>query len=177
MNKFVTCVLSILLIVILGNVRVLSSELTEEEKTNKELIEWLFTEGLNKQNPDAFDSVLADDYVRYCDAMPPEMQVLRGKETMIQFLTEHFITFPDWNGKIIQMVIEDDMVAIVAIGTGTMTGKMGPHKPTGKSVKVTEIMMHRFRDKKIIETWVSWDNVNFLTQAGLMGSPESSEDQ
>lgn len=177
MNKFATYVLSILLIVILGNVKVLSSELTEEEKTNKELIEWLFTEGLNKQNPEAFDSVLADDYVRHCDAMPPEMQLLKGKETMKKFLAEHFVTFPDWNEEIIQMIVEDDMIAIVAIGTGTMTGKMGPYNPTGKSVKVTDIMMHRFKNGKIIETWVTWDNVNFLTQAGLMESPESSNDK
>jgi predicted ester cyclase len=175
MRRLAAFAVAIILIAASGHVMVQGSELTEEERLNKELIEWVFAEGVNKHNPDAWDSVLADNYVRYCDAMPPRMQELHGTETMKQFLAEHFAAFPDWDEQIIQMVVEDDKVAIVSIGTGTMTGGMGPFKPTGKRVKITDIMVHRFKDGKIIESWVSWDNVNFMTQAGLTPVPSEEE--
>lgn len=174
MTRKLAVVLIVALLVAFGFQRSTSaSDLTAEEELNKKNLEWVFAEGVNKQNPDAWDRVTSPDYIRYCDAMPPELQVLRGLETMKKFLAEHFAAFPDWNEQIIQMVVQDDKIAVVSIATGTMTGKMGPFEPTGGKVKITDIMIFRFVDGMIVESWITWDNVSFMTQVGLMPPPEA----
>jgi len=127
MSRVATFTIAVSLVFASSHLMGRDSGLSKEEQTNKEVIEWIFAEGLNKQNPEACDSVLSDDYVRYCDAMPPDLHVMRGKEIMLKFLAEHFVTFPDWNEEIIEMVVENDKVAIVSVATGTMIGKMGPY--------------------------------------------------
>ncbi len=99
MSRTVTVVVLIALMVIFGvHQSALSSELTAEEKLNKEQLEWVFAEGLNKHNPDAWDRVTSPDYIRYCDAMPPELQELLAGETPIEktsfscWETSHFET-------------------------------------------------------------------------------------
>lgn len=143
------------------------SDMTEKEVQNKNLIEWIYVEGVNKQNPDAWDSVLSADYVRHCDAMPPDMQEIHGIETMKEFLAGHFVAFPDWHEEITQIVVQGDRVAMVTIGTGTMTGQLGPFAPTNKKVREMNIMIHRIENGNIAETWITWDNLNFMNQAGL----------
>jgi len=161
----------ILTLILTSHLWAQSQELTKEEQTNKEVLEWIFTNGVNAHNPDAWDSVLAPNYVRYCEAMPPEFQELRGIESMKKFLAEHFAAFPDWNEEFEKLVISGDMIAAISRGTGTMTGKMGMFEPTGKKVSALTFMIHRFENGKIVESWVTWDNINFLTQAGLFPPP------
>lgn len=153
------------------------ADLTAEESQNKQLIEWVFAEGVNNQNLNAFDSALADDYVRYCDAMPEGAKELHGAEAMKGFLVWHFAAFPDWNEQIQQMVIRDDKIAVISIGTGVMTGGFGPFEATGKTVKITNIMIFRFEKGRIAESWITWDNVHFLTQLGLFPPPAPLEKQ
>ena len=68
-------ILAAAIVMILSGVQAMAqgSGLTEEEKLNKQVLEWVFAEGVNAQNLDAWDSVLAPEYVRHCDAMPPGM--------------------------------------------------------------------------------------------------------
>lgn len=152
---------------------------SKEEALNIERVKWIYAEGVNKQNPDAWDEVLTEDYVRHCDAMPPGMQEMKGIETMKGFLKEHFAAFPDWHEEITQIMADGDMVAVVTIGTGTMTGAFGPFQPTGKSAEEMNVIMFRFEDGKIAESWITWDNLNFMNQLGLEipypSAPESGK--
>jgi hypothetical protein len=47
----------------------------------------------------------------------------------------------------------------------------GPFPAIGKSFKVTIIGIHRIAKGKIAETWVTWDNVAWLTQIGHFPHP------
>lgn len=143
----------------------------ETEESNKELVRYITEEGVNKHNPDKWDEVLTEDYVRHCEAMPPELQEIRGIETMKGFLKEHFAAFPDWRESIDLMIAEGDKVAYITTGTGTQTGQMGPFPPSNKQCNVKTFIVHRFEDGKIAESWVSWDNVAFLTQLGHFPPP------
>ena len=106
-------------------------------------------ERVNRGDITVFDELLSADYSRHCQAMPPEAQA-----------------FPDWNDNIDFMFAVDDKVAYVTTSTGTQTGQMGPFPPTGKRVNLVSIIIQRLENKKIAETWISWDNVSFLTQLG-----------
>jgi predicted ester cyclase len=57
---------------------------------------------------------------------------------------------------------------------GVQTGPMGGFPATGKEFALVNIIIQRLEDGKIVETWVSWDNVAFLSQLGLMPPPGGS---
>jgi len=120
-----------------------------------------------------FTSALAPDYMRHCQAMPPELQEMRGKEAMEQWLVSNQATFPDYREEIEWLVGEGDYVAWRSRGTGTQSGPMGPFPATNKRMDVVIIGMHRFENGRVVETWTSWDNLAVLMQLGLLPTVES----
>ncbi|HHI01958.1 MAG TPA: hypothetical protein ENL22_00385, partial [candidate division Zixibacteria bacterium] len=72
------------------------------------------------------------------------------------------------------VIAENDKVAYITKMTGTQTGPMGGLPASGKKFTLTNIVIHRFEDGKIAETWVSWDNVAMLSQLGFFPPPEST---
>lgn len=125
-------------------------------------------ERLSDGDLEGFIAGLAPDYVRHCQAMPPELQEIRGSETMKQWLLATQATFPDYREEIESLVGEGDFIAQRSRGTGTQRGAMGPFPATGKRMEVVIIGMHRFQDGLVAETWTSWDNLAVLMQLGLM---------
>jgi len=123
-------------------------------------------EQVNKGNIAVFDEVVAPSYARHCQAMPPPLQEIRGVEPLKKFVKENLASFPDWQDKIEFILAEGDKVAYITTSTGTQTGQMGPFPPSGKQVKVVSLIIHRLENGKIAETWISWDNVDFLRQLG-----------
>jgi predicted ester cyclase len=140
-------------------------------EANKEKVRTMLR-SLNAGDIGGFVSALSPDYVRHSQAMPPELQEIRGSEVMGAWLAENQVTFPDYHEEIEWLVGEGDFVAWRSRGRGTMTGPMGPFPATGKAMEVVIIGMHRFEDGKVVETWTSWDNLAVLTQLGLL-PPES----
>jgi len=78
---------------------------------------------------------------------------------------------PDWDEQIEILTAEGDKVAYLSKATATQKGPFGPFPASGKSFKVTIIGIHRIAKEKIAETWVTWDNVAWLTQLGHLSSP------
>jgi predicted ester cyclase len=102
--------------------------------------------------------------------MPPELQEIRGKDAMHQWLLSNQETFPDYHEEIEWMVGEGDFVAWRSRGRGTQNGALGPFPPTNKRMEVVIIGMHRFQEGLVAETWTSWDNLAALTQLGHLGA-------
>jgi predicted ester cyclase len=126
---------------------------------------------LNAGDVEGFVAGLAPDYVRHCQAMPPELQEIRGRDAMEQWLLSNQDTFPDYHEEIGWMVAEGDYVAQRSRGTGTQKGPLGPFPATGRRMEIVIMGMHRFENDLIAETWTSWDNVAALTQLGLLPGP------
>jgi len=133
---------------------------------NVEVLNRLYSEGINKQKLEIIEASLTDDYERHCQAMPPNLQTIKGKDKMMDLFKGHFLAFPDWKEEIVIKAIDGDIVAYLSKGTGTQTGQAGELLPKGKKCELDHIIIHRFEEGKIAETWVSWDNLSLLGQLG-----------
>jgi len=119
---------------------------------------------------ESFAATIGPTYVRHCQAMPPAQQELQGTEEFFAFLREFLEAVPEYEDTLSQMIADGDRVAYVSTMKGVQTGPMGDLPATGKGFTLVNIIIQRLEDGKIVETWVSWDNVAFLTQLGFMPS-------
>jgi predicted ester cyclase len=122
---------------------------------------------LNAGNIGGFVEHLADNYVRHCQAMPPDLQDIRGPEGMRAWLLANQEAFPDYREDLEMLVGEGDFVAWRSVGQGTQKAPFGPFPATGRRMTTVIIGMHRFENGKVTETWTSWDNLAVLRQLGL----------
>ncbi len=116
----------------------------------------------------SFAASIGPGYVRHCQAMPPGLQELEGTEEFFGFLREFVAGVPGYEDTLTQMMAAGDRVAYVSTMKGVQTGPVGDLPATGKSFTLVNIIIQRLEHGKIVETWVSWDNVAFLSQLGLM---------
>ena len=117
---------------------------------------------------DAFKSAIGPSYVRHCQAMPPGQQELRGTAEFFTFLEEWITAVPAYEDTLSQMIARGDKVAYVSTMTGVQSGPLGDLPATGKEFTLVNIIIQRLERGKVVETWVSWDNVALLSQLGLM---------
>ena len=143
----------------------------DEGKKNKELVAEVFAV-IEAGNFERLDQYIAADYVRHCQATP-DFQVT-GLGELKEFLAHDLETVSDPKLVVHRMLAEDDLVAFWATYSGIQDGPMGPYPATGKRMELDFAGMHRIADDKIVETWVTWDNLTGLTQLDLF-PPKSQE--
>ena len=117
---------------------------------------------------EAFKASIGPNYVRHCQAMPPGLQELRGTEEFFSFIEEFIKAVPGHQDTLSQMIAQGDMVAYISTISGTQTGPMGNLPASGKTFTLVNIIIQRLENGKVVETWVSWDNVSMLSQLGFM---------
>jgi steroid delta-isomerase-like uncharacterized protein len=128
-------------------------------------------EAMSKGNVDVFDEVFTENYVRHCQAMPPEFQEMHGGEQLKAFVVDFLKSVPDYHDSLGQIFAQGDMVAYIATGYGTQTGEMNGLPASGKEFALVNIILQRFENGKIAETWITWDNVAMLSQLGFFPPP------
>jgi len=122
-----------------------------------------------------FKSAIGPNYVRHCQAMPPGLQELHGTDEFFAFIEEFILGVSEYTDEISQMIAQGDRVAYVSTMTGIQTGPMGGFPASNREFKLVNIVIHRLDNGKIVETWVSWDNVSFLSQLGFLPPPSADE--
>jgi len=137
---------------------------TEE---NKALTRRLFEEGINQNNPNVFDELIAPDFVNY-DA-PPGMQ--RGPEGMHQLVAMFRTGFLDAHVTIEEEIADGDSVIHRGYFTGTHQGDFQGTPPTGKQIKVKTIDIWRVANGKAVENWVQMDMLGLMQQLGVIPAP------
>ena len=130
---------------------------------NKAIVELAF-EIVGTGNYERMHEVIADDYVRHCQATPD--LVINSLDQFKEFIRVDRLAIPDQKIKLHKLVAEDDHVAFFATYTGTQTGQMGPFPPSNKKASLEFSGIHRLENGKIVETWLTWDNVAILGQLG-----------
>ena len=123
-------------------------------------------DAMNERHLDDLDDIMAEDFVRHCEATP---QVdVRSREQFKEFLKAYDAGFPDNVQTFTHIVAEGDMIGVFATYEGTHLGPMGPFAPTGKTAKFSFAGVFRVEDGKLAELWVTWDNMAVLAQLGLL---------
>lgn len=150
------------------------SAVREMEEQNKALVQRIHAE-VSNGNLGIFDEVLAPNYIRHCQAMPPELQEIHGTEIFKAFVADFVNAVSNCKDEIEFIIADSNMVAYVTTTTGIQTGPMGDLPASGKEFMLKNIVIQRIEDGKIAETWISWDNVAMLTQLGFFPPPESDK--
>jgi predicted ester cyclase len=99
---------------------------------------------------------------------------LRGHEQVRQVTEALWSAFPDGIFSFAGRVLTGDAAAVELLFTGTNTGPLvtpnGEIPPTGKSVTIRSASIIRFRDGLIASEHAYTDQLDFMTQLGLMPS-------
>lgn len=126
-----------------------------------------YREAHNKNNLDALDAIVAKDVVSHnlLPGLPPGLE--GGKMAHKAFL----VSFPDIQTKTEHLVAEGDKVIEWYSARGTHTGPLMGIPPTGKKFEIPSVVVYRFANGKIVETWGLNDGQGLMEQLGLMPQP------
>jgi steroid delta-isomerase-like uncharacterized protein len=121
----------------------------------------------NRGNPDAFDPIVAADYVRHYSQSPGfgSLDVEGFKTTLLQM--RH--GFPDIRSKIDDVIGEDSEFTIRWSSEGTHLNPFLGIPATGKRIVTDGVTVCRFKGDRLQEEWVAW---NLDAVAGVLGFRE-----
>jgi steroid delta-isomerase-like uncharacterized protein len=136
----------------------------DEAERNKAVVRRFIEEVQNQKDWNAYDELNAEDFVNL--SAPPGVPTDREGGKM--FLGAFLNAFPDSRVTIDDMIAEGDRVVTKKTFTGTHTAELNGIPPTGKRVSITYVDILRLRDVKIIEHWLSMDQLSFMQQLGVL---------
>lgn len=130
-------------------------------------------ETFNHGDFELVDRLVAPDAVNHDPATPPELRGLSGPDVFKRTVGMYRAAFPD-----VQMIVDDviaagDKVVLRWHSEGTHRGELAGLAPTGVRGTVTGISIDRWKDGKLVESWVEWDNLGLARQIGA-APPEGS---
>jgi steroid delta-isomerase-like uncharacterized protein len=136
---------------------------------SRRLLEQSFNEG----NLGVIDELVASDAVNHDPATPPQMRGLRGPEVLKRTVSMYRTAFPDVRITVDDVIAADDRVVLRWHSEGTHRGELAGLAPTGARGSVTGISIDQWKDGKVVEAWVEWDNLGLARQLGA-APPEGS---
>lgn len=146
----------------------------EDGLTNEEVMkindkyEKLFEEG-NTGN--AYE-ILDTSYVMISPVFP---EGLKGIETLVEFIKNNSVSFPDFKLKIDDFYVIDNSIFSYWTMTGTNTGQLGNLPATGKTIKVSGFAVSKVKNGKIYEEQTFWNVLEFYQQLGFQVIPPATE--
>ena len=166
-------VLHLVVIIFLGMLSCTDAN-TNLEQQNKETVAKAF-EVVGNGDYDNIGSYIAENYIRHSQATPDI--VIKSLDEFITFMQQDRLAIPDQQLEVKNLVAEGDFVAFWTTYKGTQTGQMGPFPPSNKYAELDVSGIHRLANGKIVETWVTWDNLYFLSQLGHFPPAQKSEEK
>ncbi|CAM4024868.1 ester cyclase [Smaragdicoccus niigatensis] len=126
---------------------------------NRELVcRWI--DGWNANDTAAvLGDVYAEDWIDGDSAQGPH-----GHDGVRAFVDAYLGAFPDLQIKILQLVADDEFVALRWSANGTHTGPLYGRPPSMASVSFTGHTMHRIAHGKIAATWLQVDTTGLFNQ-------------
>jgi steroid delta-isomerase-like uncharacterized protein len=132
-------------------------------ESNKAVVQ-RFREALNAGDLEGAMAVFAPDAVVHLSSAPEPLSK-EGFKQMGQLLLS---AFTDSATTVEDMIADGDKVVSRLTFRGTNTGDMMGIPPTGKSVAISEIIIDRLADGKIVESWRLFDQMGMMQQMGLI---------
>jgi predicted ester cyclase len=78
--------------------------------------------------------------------------------------------FPNYHFELVDLIAEGDRVVARMPFNGTQTGQVMDIPPTGRTVRVNEIVIFRVVEGKIVEAWEEFDELGMRRQLGVLPS-------
>ena len=121
-----------------------------------------FVEAWNERDFDRFDDLMAEDATLTVGG-----STISCAPAATRAIVEHWTRgFPDYRFDIVQLVAEGDLVAALMPFSGTHLGTVLDLAPTGRTVRVSEMVFFRIAEGRIVEAWEEWDEHGMRRQLG-----------
>jgi len=134
-------------------------------------VKQLLDSNIEALNTRDIDGVLANQQPD-AELVIPGGITLRGHEQIGQYTQALWRAFPDGIFSFSSLVLTDDAAATELVFMGTHTGPLaaasGEIPPTGRRVTLHSVSILRFRDGLIASEHAYLDQLEFMTQLGLM---------
>lgn len=141
-------------------------------EANKAALRRCWEENWNLGNVTLLDELYSPDSVHHFGAKPTRF----GPDQRAAMVKAWRTAIPDLHCHIEELVAEGDLVVIRLRFTGThsaaplaISGRTAA--PRNRAFEESELLMFRFRDGKIVESWATWDRLSFLEQLGAIDKP------
>ena len=132
-------------------------------EANKALLR-RYIELYNERAWDELKKLLTDDYVHHSNADElTAAQFVRGAEWIIARI-------PEFRVEILDLVAEDDRVAVRFVGRGTHAASMFGEAPSSRPVAWLGTTVFTIRDGRIVEDWEVMDEGDLRKQIGASAS-------
>jgi steroid delta-isomerase-like uncharacterized protein len=131
-----------------------------DPEQNKALVRSWFHD-MDAGNLDALDTLVSDAYL---DHNPPLPDLPPGREGVRQAIQILLSAFPDVTHTIHDQLAEGDKVMTRVTARATFMGEIFGFQPTGKTIEVSGIAVHRVADGKLVEHWAHMDMAGFMRQ-------------
>jgi predicted ester cyclase len=132
-------------------------------ETNKAVIR-NFVNCINTQNWNSLRTLLVPNFIRHSNAGGvPEV---RSAEGLIIYLKGEYVTFPDAEETLLDLIAAGESVAVLSHVRGTQAGSIGSYPASNKVLSATYLAIYRLERGRIAEAWVEWDNLYALQQLG-----------
>jgi steroid delta-isomerase-like uncharacterized protein len=135
-------------------------------ESNKAVVQ-RFREALNAGNLEGAMAVFAPNAVVHMSSVPEPLS-MEGFKQLGQVLLS---AFTGSTSTVEDMIAEGDGVVSRLTFRGSHTGDLMGIPPTGKSVTISEIIIDRVADGKIVESWRLFDQMGMMQQMGLIPVP------
>lgn len=136
---------------------------------HRELVRRIHDEVWNPARPPAVEEFYADDFRNH--QSPPHVA---DRDDLRQYAIDVAAGFPDYTVTILDEISDGDRLVLRYALRGTHTGEFAGMPPTGRPVDVTSVIIYRFADGKVAETWWHQDTFSVLQQLGVIPTPEGA---
>ncbi len=141
---------------------------------NKRLVLRIFLEIWNYGKLAVADEVFAANYVNHDPASP---DFGTGPEGVKRTVTLYRNAFPDLQLVIEHMLETEQFITTRFTSRGTHRGDLRGIAPTGLSINVEGIVIHRISRSHVVEAWVVWDALGLMQQLGVIPTLEQAKTQ
>ena len=136
-------------------------------ESNKAVVQ-RFREALDAGDLEGAFAVVAPNAIIHMGSAPEPLS-MEGFKQMAQL---PLTAFTGSTSTVEDMIADGDKVVSRLTFRGTHTGDMMGIPPTGKSVTISEIIIDRLANGKIVESWRLFDQMAMMQQLGLIPAPE-----
>jgi steroid delta-isomerase-like uncharacterized protein len=130
---------------------------------NKEIVR-AFVDAWNTRDLPRFDDLMAES----CRLTVGPATVSCSPSATRAIVERWLAAFPDYRFELLDLISEGDKVVARMPFSGTHAGPILGIEATGRSVHVSEIVIFRIEDGKIVEAWEEYDELGLRRQLGTV---------